>query len=515
MSRWRPALLACALVVAALLLIFSRTFGAIETIWSRSDTFAHGYLVAPISLWLVWRLKDQLLQLTPKPSRRWLLAVGACALLWLLGEVAGVNAMAQLAAVGMLVSSLIAVLGTAVASAIAFPLAFLFFMVPIGDFLMPVLMARTADVTVWFIKAIGIPVYRDGLQFVIPSGTWSVVEACSGVRYLIASFMVGSLFAYLNYNSTKRRLVFAVVSLIVPVFANWGRAILIVMLGHFSGNTLAVGVDHLIYGWVFFGVVVMLMFAIGARWSEPELAPKPPAQGATSIAGQPVPSLTNWLPVLVAVIVAGVVPRLAAQRLTDHGAAAPLALTAPVLQGMSQATSAIDFRPIFQKPTATVEQAFAWSDAGGLVTLHVAYYRHQGYGHKLVASSNLMVKSDDPQWHRTADGLRELTVDGSPLPMRTSEIRGGSVAGASAEAPRLHVRQSLWVDGQFTASDSQAVLRGLIGQFSARGDDAAAVTWFVQSADPVAAQAALDRFAQLQLPAIGRWLAQARASQKQ
>ena len=50
--------------------------------------------------------------------------------------------------------------------------------------------------------------YREGLQFVIPSGNWSVVEACSGVRYLIASVMVGTLFAYLNYSTMRRRLIF-------------------------------------------------------------------------------------------------------------------------------------------------------------------------------------------------------------------------------------------------------------------------------------------------------------------
>jgi hypothetical protein len=48
-------------------------------------------------------------------------------------------------------------------------------------------------------SAFGHPGLPRGLQFVIPSGSWSVIEACSGVRYLIASFMVGALFAYLNY----------------------------------------------------------------------------------------------------------------------------------------------------------------------------------------------------------------------------------------------------------------------------------------------------------------------------
>jgi exosortase len=47
----------------------------------------------------------------------------------------------------------------------------------------------------------GIPVHAEGLRFVIPTGSWSVVEACSGVRYLIASVTVGTLFAYLTYRS--------------------------------------------------------------------------------------------------------------------------------------------------------------------------------------------------------------------------------------------------------------------------------------------------------------------------
>ena len=138
-----------------------------------------------------------------------------------------------------------------------FPLAFLFFAAPVGEFLMPWLMARTADFTVFALRLSGIPVYREGLHFIIPSGSWSIVEACSGVRYLIASLMAGTLFAYFNYRSLRRRLLFVVVALLVPIVANWLRAYFIVLFGHLSDNKLAVAADHLIYGWVFFGVVII------------------------------------------------------------------------------------------------------------------------------------------------------------------------------------------------------------------------------------------------------------------
>jgi exosortase/archaeosortase family protein len=157
-----------------------------------------------------------------------------------------------------------------VTRALMFPLLFLYFAVPIGEFALPTLMEWTADFTVAALRLTGIPVYREGLQFVIPSGNWSVVEGCSGVRYMMASVMVGSLFAYLNYQSMRKRLLFLGVSILVPLIANWLRAYMIVMLGHLSNNRIATGVDHLVYGWVFFGVVITVMFMIGSRWAEPD-----------------------------------------------------------------------------------------------------------------------------------------------------------------------------------------------------------------------------------------------------
>ena len=73
----------------------------------------------------------------------------------------------------------------------------------------------------------------------VPGRSLFVTEACSGLRYLVASVMVGTLFAYLNYRSYRKRTVFMLVSLAVPVLANWLRAYIIVMMGHLSGNKLA------------------------------------------------------------------------------------------------------------------------------------------------------------------------------------------------------------------------------------------------------------------------------------
>ena len=204
-------------------------------IWVRSETFAHGFVVAPISLWLIWRMRDRLRPLEPRPSWLALPLIAAAGFGWLLGEVGAVNAVSQFAFVSMLVLAVPAVLGIRVTRAMLFPLGFLFFSVPIGEFLLPTLMAHTADFTIAAVRASGVPVLREGLQvFSVPNGRWSVVEACSGVRYLIASLVVGTLFAYLNYTSMWRRVAFIGVSIVVPIVANWLRAYIIVMLGYLS-----------------------------------------------------------------------------------------------------------------------------------------------------------------------------------------------------------------------------------------------------------------------------------------
>ena len=388
---WRQALLALGLVLLALLLGYRDTAWAMVEVWQRSDTFAHAFVVPPITLWLIWRRRLDLQRLTPQPSPGFALPLLIAALAWLLGDVASINALTQAALVSMLVLAVPLVLGRQVACQIAFPLVFLLFCVPVGEFMMPTLMEATADFTVAALRLSGIPVFREGLQFVIPSGYWSVVEACSGLRYLIASVMVGALFAYLNYRSLRRRAVFIVVATLLPLVANWLRAYLIVMLGHLSGNRLAAGADHLVYGWVFFGVIMMALFMIGSRWAEPDAEPS---------VGAPAPVTggvrASW-PVGLAALLIVLAPLLLLRVLDARQPSAAPALVLPELAGWQvQESGPGRWQPIFQNPAA--QQSAVYARASRQIGLHIAYYRHQGYGSKLVSSSNQLVGSEDRQW---------------------------------------------------------------------------------------------------------------------
>ena len=260
----------CAFLLIFILGIFYQTTFSMVSTWIRSETYTHGFLILPITIWLIWRKRKVLSCYQPEADYIALIPLSLAGVIWMLGNLVDVLVVQQLALVAMLVLGLWVVMGNRLCKILMFPLAFLFFAVPMGEGLVPAMMEYTATITVALVKLTGIPVYRDGLFISLPSGNWSVVEACSGVRYLISSITLGCLFAYINYASYKKRLAFIVVSAIVPIVANGLRAYMIVMLGHLSGMTLAVGVDHLIYGWVFFGLVMLILFTIGSRWRDPE-----------------------------------------------------------------------------------------------------------------------------------------------------------------------------------------------------------------------------------------------------
>ena len=267
-ASWWRASAALATSFLLLLAIYHETLFSIVGIWLRSETFTHCFLIFPISGYLVWLRRKALAGLAPSQSYRALALVAALGVAWLLGSLADVGFIQQFAFVAMMPALAWAVLGTSVAREIAFPLVFLLFSVPFGEFLIPVLIDFTANFTVGMVKLTGIPIYREGTFFSLPSGDWSVVDACSGLRYLIASITLGTLFAYINYRSLWRRTLLIIAASIVPVFANGLRAFMIVMIGHFSGMTLAIGVDHFIYGWIFFGLVMAVLFWVGSFWAE-------------------------------------------------------------------------------------------------------------------------------------------------------------------------------------------------------------------------------------------------------
>jgi exosortase A len=479
------------LVAACLLAVvsaFSESFVEMVRIWHRSGTFTHGFLVLPAFLYLVWQRRADLAATPVRPFLPALVLVAGAGFLWLLGEVASALTPSMFGAVAMVPAVVIGVFGWRWARVLAFPLAFLFFAVPFGEAFVPKLMEWTADFTVLALQATGVPVLREGQHLFIPTGRWSVVEACSGIRYLIASMFVGALYAWMMYRSPVRRTLFFVASIVVPIVANWMRAYIIVMLGHLSGNRIAAGVDHLIYGWVFFGAVIMILFAVGTLWREDHHGK---AEGA-SPAGMPAiagSALVNNSVGMAAVLMAAMVlawPAAGAVLIRPYDERVLPAARFATAAGWRVVDARFDgWRPKLH--AAASEQTFIFEKDGQKVGLFVGFFRNQRQGAELVNSENVLLSRDDKSWVVLGSGLRSTSLNGDPLTVKMQRMRAGRFTVAAW--------QWYWLGDSWTSSDSRAKLELAFDRMLRRDDTSAWIAAFVvEPADGRSADAILDGF---------------------
>nr|WP_315191432.1 exosortase A [uncultured Albidiferax sp.] len=490
---WRNAIFSFLAVLSCILFIFWNTFYGMVSIWARSETFTHGFLVLPIVIWLIWRKRYFVFARIPKPNYFILFFIIVISIVWLLGDLVAINSVTQLASTALVVLSVFAIFGWSVTSVIVFPLFFLFFSVPLGEFLLPLLMEWTAKFTVIAIRLSGVPVYQEGLQFVISSGNWSVVEACSGVRYLISSVMIGTLYAYLNYQSLDRRLIFIGVSIVIPVLANWIRAYFIVMLGHFSENKLAVGFDHLIYGWVFFGVVILLMFLIGGRWAENEISVGNYAVHAVVDKG--ARSSYFWINALL-IAIAMAVPIGWGEFIKINNRLSSPIISAP--NSFSSTWSQVDEKLQFLKPNfqgSIINIDGVYKKDLLLVGFYVAYYRNQNYDNKLVSSENSIVSTKSKEWLQTGGENYVLQGTLNPLSVRVTNLRGLGGRDQIGNS-RLQAWQFYWVNGVFTDNDYKAKVHGAMQRLFGRGDDSAIILLYAQDDGEGLAKKSMEKFLQ-------------------
>ena len=258
---WILALLGLSLL--ALLSLFHTEVLATLKVWSESTAFDHCYLVLPIAAWLAWERRPTLRGLTPQPVPSLVILAMPLLCIWLAADRLGIMEGRQFALLGLIWLLVLAMVGFRICKALTAPLAYLVFLVPFGAFLVPTLQDFTARFIDIGLDLLDIPHIVTAVFIEIPEGNFEVAAACAGLRFLIAAIAFGALYACVIYRSTFRRLAFIIACVAVPIFANGLRALGIVVLGHIKGSAQAGAVDHILYGWMFFSIVLLLLLLIG------------------------------------------------------------------------------------------------------------------------------------------------------------------------------------------------------------------------------------------------------------
>ena len=297
-----PSLLALGAGLVLLGLVFLPEARAAVRVWIDSTAYGHCFLVVPIVIYLIWDRWGTLRGLMPRPTPVLALLGLPLPFAWFAAERLGIMEGRQLVAIGFVELLFLVVLGWRLFWALSGPLLYLFFLVPFGAFVTPVLQSITAQFIEVGLTLLGIPHFVNDMLIEISAGTFFVAEACAGLRFLIASIAFGVFYALLNYRSPWRRGAFIAASIVVPVIANGLRALGIVLLGNILGSAEAAAADHLIYGWVFFSIVMLLLVAAGLPLRE---APAPARIPGPTVPGRSAPQ--PW-PALLVLLLAAIAP---------------------------------------------------------------------------------------------------------------------------------------------------------------------------------------------------------------
>jgi exosortase A len=464
-------------------LLYYGTLASLVSVWLQSATFQHCFLIAPISLYLIWQRRAELAQVPTRVSPKGIVAVLVLAIGWLVAASANVQLGQQLMVVLMIPAAVLALTGEELTKRIAFPLGFLLLSVPFGEWTIQPLMNFTADFAVAALRLTGIPVLHEGVYFSIPSGDFEVAKGCSGIRYLIACSAIGVLYAYLTYRSLKKRLLFVALSIVVPIVGNGIRAYLIVMIAHLSEMRLAVGVDHLIYGWIFFAVIVAAMLWVGSLFKDPErvepaVASQPstrapvhnPPRAATATATALVVALAAVGPVSARALHSEPLPRADAVLLPEVAA----------WQGPSPTASS------WQKPgnASIAVTGGSYVSSAGNVELVVLSYGPLARDQELVGSVPGLIETQ--HWQILGTQHTSTAVAGAELGIQETQLRS------------LTDYAVLWhwylVGDTRVSADWWAKVLEAVGTLRHGRSDTVAVVVAARSRDLTAARDAVQRF---------------------
>ena len=456
-TSWRGHCLALGAIILLILAQFHDALNAALQVWLVSPTYSHCFLILPISGWLIWEKRGVLRTMEPAVAPRFLWLVPFLVLLWWLGELSTINEVRQYAIVALIQVTILALLGPRVVRVIWFPVFFLLFLVPTGEYLitpMQQFATRFVDIALNLLK---IPHYTEGTTFELTNGRFEIAEACAGLRFLIATVTLGVLFCYLTYRKPYKIAIFMIATVLVPLIGNGLRCVGIILLAHFTNNEYGAGADHIVYGWGFNLAILLFLMVIGAFFRD-DLVEDAPAYGDKWVPDRPahLAAITALAAILISTG-----PAFAWWRDTRHA----LPDTTPItgyLQtaGWQEGNASGNWSAHYPGADAHIDMTSS-AAFGPPIDLFIGYYARPRAGHSMTAHLNQAW--DISVWNRS----RAALVKGPPE-LGRPEIQESVI---NAGPLKRLVWSTYWVNGRFTPRplsvkllQAEATFRGREGQ---------------------------------------------------
>ena len=300
---WLPGLV----VLAALVLAYWTVLEGMVEQWLHNEDYSHGILVVPVAVYLAWRKRKELKKATVRSDGRGLFMLFAAVAVFIVGELGAELFTTRVSLLVSVIGLVWLLCGLEVLKILSFPVGFLFLMLPLPGFIyrnvtFPLqMLASIGSVNV--LHSIGLSALREGNVIDVGFMKLQVVEACSGLRYILPFLTLGVLFAYLGQKAFWKRAVLVLATVPISVGANVLRISGTGFIGLFWGNQAAEGFFHSFSGWIVFMVCIAVLSVLnfGLKYF-----PEKKAQTKASSTGpsrQSTGYRTPWGTVAVSVVI--------------------------------------------------------------------------------------------------------------------------------------------------------------------------------------------------------------------
>lgn len=278
MAGWiLPTLTTTYLQISALYLaVFFAYYPTTQVLFERwlklDESLSHGLLVVGMSIYLAVKYlhlgaaaKNETSRFTNN-TRVPLACLLVTSLAWLLVSAGNINILEQMLMPLIVWFALASTYGMRQGIAIALPVAFLYFAIPLWDYFNPLLVDLSSITVTWAVEKVGIAALINSNTIILPYGSLIIADGCSGLRYFTIALALSCFVVLDSKKNLKLAAILLACAVALSLFSNWLRIFLLILIAYETDMESSLIADHETFGWVIFCIVLAPLFFIARRF---------------------------------------------------------------------------------------------------------------------------------------------------------------------------------------------------------------------------------------------------------
>jgi len=258
--------LAALLLAGSFALLYWRVLAKLVHDWINDGNYSHGFLIVPLSLYFVWERRARLRSTPREPSAFGLVVVIGSLAVLLAGLMGAELFLTRTSIIGVVGGTVLFLFGWRTLRLLTLPILFLVLMIPIPAIILNQvtfpLQLLASQVGEGSLRALNVPVLREGNVIVLANVSLEVAEACSGIRSLISLLTLGIVYGYFTDARVGVRFLVALSTIPIAIASNGLRVAGTGIAAHYWGPQAAEGFFHTFSGWLMFVVAFCMLFLV-------------------------------------------------------------------------------------------------------------------------------------------------------------------------------------------------------------------------------------------------------------